>query len=202
MIRNIIMYLCNLLKFLVLLLFMNNVFAYEVGSDTKLKIPRFVSLKSDDANLRIGPSKKYPIILKFVNKNYPLEILDEYKDWRYVTDFKKNIGWIHKSLLKGNRSGILVNKSNKKFSDVYLYPNYKIIGRIYDGNLLNIYKCKINWCLIEINGHKGWIRKLNIWGVYNSEIYKDSWLQFIQEMYWEQIIFAVNAYNYLFDSSR
>ena len=76
MIRKIITYLYNILKFLVLLFFMNNVFAYELGSDTKLKIPRFVSLKSDDANLRVGPSKKYPIILKFVNKNYPLEILD------------------------------------------------------------------------------------------------------------------------------
>ena len=185
----------NIFIFILLLLFTNNVFASELGSNSKMEIPRFVSVKSNDANLRIGPSKKYPIILKFIIKNYPLEILDEHKDWRYVIDFEKNKGWIHKSLLKGDRNGILINKDNK-YTNVYSYPEFNIIGKIYNGNLFNIHKCKIDWCFIEIEDHKGWIKKSNIWGVYKSEIYKDSWFQFIEDIYWKQVFFILRIFKY------
>ena len=50
----------------------------KTGSVTGLDIPRFVSLKSDDANIRVGPSVNYPIKLKYVFQNLPLEIIDEF----------------------------------------------------------------------------------------------------------------------------
>ena len=43
---------------------------------------RYVSLKSNDANIRVGPSINYPIVIKFIQHNYPLKILEEYDDWR------------------------------------------------------------------------------------------------------------------------
>ncbi len=43
----------------------------NVGKETGLEIPRYVSLKSDDANIRVGPSKNYPIEIKYIKKNYP-----------------------------------------------------------------------------------------------------------------------------------
>ena len=54
----------------------NTSYSNEIGQVTKYKIPRFVSLKSDDVNLRIGSSTNYPIILKYVTKNMPVEITD------------------------------------------------------------------------------------------------------------------------------
>ena len=39
----------------------------EKGPVTNLELPRFVSLKSDDVNLRVGPSMNYPIKLKSVS---------------------------------------------------------------------------------------------------------------------------------------
>ena len=46
----------------------------NIGKETGLEIPRYVSLKSNDANIRVGPSKNYPIVIKYVNKNFPLKI--------------------------------------------------------------------------------------------------------------------------------
>ena len=74
----------------------------KTGSVTGLDIPRFVSLKSDDANIRVGPSVNYPIKLKYVFQNLPLEIIDEFDVWRKSKDHEGNIGWIHKSLIKGD----------------------------------------------------------------------------------------------------
>ena len=45
----------------------------NIGKETGLEIPRYVSLKSDDANIRVGPSKNYPIEIKYIKKNYPLK---------------------------------------------------------------------------------------------------------------------------------
>ena len=42
----------------------------NIGKETGLEIPRYVSLKSNDANIRVGPSKNYPIEIKFIKKNY------------------------------------------------------------------------------------------------------------------------------------
>ena len=47
-------------------------FSLEYGSETGLKIPRYVSIKSNDANVRIGPSINYPIVIKYVVENYPI----------------------------------------------------------------------------------------------------------------------------------
>ena len=83
----------------------------SLGEETGLKIPRYVSLKSNDANIRVGPSKNYPIVIKYIKKNYPLKIIEEYQDWRKVEDFNKNTGWIHKSLISGTRTGLIFQKT-------------------------------------------------------------------------------------------
>ena len=80
----------------------------ETGSVTGLEIPRFVSLKSDDVNLRVGPSTNYPIRLKYIFQNLPIEIIDEYDVWRKTRDYEGNVGWIHKGLIKGNRFGGMI----------------------------------------------------------------------------------------------
>ena len=90
----------------------------ETGEVTGYKLPRYVSLKSNESNLRIGPSKNYPIILKFTSQNYPVEIIDEYNNWRKIIDIDNNEGWLHKNLLKGKRFAIIkpydVNEINVK----------------------------------------------------------------------------------------
>ena len=43
----------------------------------------------------------------------PLKVLEEYEGWRKVEDFNQNIGWIHKSLISGIRTGIVLSNDNK-----------------------------------------------------------------------------------------
>ena len=66
--------------------------ANKIGSETGYEIPRFVSLKSNNVNLRIGSSKNYPIILKYVTKNLPIKIIEEYGSWRKIIDIENNQG--------------------------------------------------------------------------------------------------------------
>ena len=69
--------------------------AEELGSDTGWKLPRFVSLKSDEVNLRVGPSTKYPIVVKYIVKNLPIEIIEENNKWRRVkTSMGMKVGYL------------------------------------------------------------------------------------------------------------
>ena len=53
---------------IVLIISLYKVSNAEIGKETGLKIPRYISIKSNDANIRIGPSKNYPIVLKYIHK--------------------------------------------------------------------------------------------------------------------------------------
>ena len=158
----------------------------DIGKETGLEIPRYVSLKSNDANIRVGPSKNYPIEIKYIKKNYPLKVIEEYEEWRKVEDFKQNSGWIHKSLITGTRTGIILSSDNKTIKLLNTLDG-NVIGEIGKGNIVFLEKCKIDWCLVSSGNYKGWIDKKNIWGVKEKEIIKISFFQKFEDLYWKSV---------------
>src|SRR5262245_37242621 len=69
-----------------------------------LPLPRFASLRSDEANVRSGPGTRYPIDWVFRRKGMPVEIVAEYENYRKIRDWQGASGWVHQSLLTGKRS--------------------------------------------------------------------------------------------------
>ena len=51
-----------------------------------LPLPRFVSIKSDAANVRRGPGPDFPLLWQYQRRNLPLEIIGEYDGWRQIRD--------------------------------------------------------------------------------------------------------------------
>ena len=174
-----------IILFIAIITFTQNTSA-EIGKETGLEIPRYVSLKSNDANIRVGPSKNYPIEIKYIKKNFPLKVLEEYEEWRKVEDFKNNIGWIHKSLISGNRTGIVLSNNNKTIRLLNTLDG-NVIGEIGKGNIVYLEKCKIDWCLVSAGNFKGWMDKKYIWGVKQDEIIEISFLQRFEDLYWMSI---------------
>ena len=170
----------------ILIIIFSQVSNADIGKKTGLEIPRYISLKSNDANIRVGPSKNYPIEIKFIIKNYPLKVLEEYEEWRRVEDFKKNIGWIHKSLISGTRTGIVLSNDNKSIQLLNTVGG-NIIGEIGKGNIVFLEKCKIDWCLVSSGNYKGWIDKKHIWGVKEKEIIKINFFQGFEDLYWKSV---------------
>ena len=158
----------------------------DIGKETGLEIPRYVSLKSNDANIRVGPSKNYPIKIKYIKKNYPLKVLEEYAEWRKVEDFNNNIAWIHKSLISGTRTGIVLSNDNKTIKLLNTLSG-NVIGEIGMGNIVFLEKCKIDWCLVSLDDYEGWMDKNYIWGVKEKEIIKINIFQRFEDLYWKSI---------------
>ena len=157
-----------------------------IGQETGLEIPRYVSLKSNDANIRVGPSKNYPIEIKYIKNNYPLKVLEEYEDWRKVEDFQKNFGWIHKSLISGTRTGIVLSNDNRTIKLLNTLDG-NVIGEIGKGNIVFLEKCKIDLCLVSSRNYKGWVDKKYIWGVKEKEIININFFQRFEDFYWKSV---------------
>ena len=173
---------------LLILLYSNQIYAENIGKSTGFKIPRFVSLKSNNVNLRIGPSENYPIILNYNQKNLPVEIIKEHDLWRQIQDIEGNLGWILGSLLKGDRYGIIKSSSIEE-SKIFNFPKGVQIGTIGKNNIIKIKKCLTLWCLIQHQKIEGWVKKENIWGVYKTEIYNINFTQPLIEIYWNIMSF-------------
>ena len=160
-----------------------NLYASNLGAYSGYKLPRYVSLKSNNINLRIGSSTNYPIILKYNKKNLPLEIIDEFDVWRKVRDIEGNEGWILGSLLKGDRFAIIINQY-KILSKVYSKPYGKNLGLIGRSNIVKINNCLEDWCKIQHLEKKVWIKKENLWGVYKDEKINPSFFQPLINLIW------------------
>ena len=171
--------------FIIYLILINTSFtsAETLGNETGLKIPRFVSLKSDNSNLRVGPDENYPIQLRYIVANTPVEIIDEHKDWRKINDYEGNKGWLHKSLIKGKRFAI-VNTPYQADLQVLKKPKGKNIGKIGKRNILEVKTCLMNWCKIKYRKNTGWVNKLKLWGVYEKEIINIPFYQPIINIIW------------------
>ena len=162
----------------------SSVYAEILGIETGLIIPRFVSLKSNNSNLRVGPGENYPIKLKYIVANTPVEIIDEYNDWRKINDHKGNLGWLHKSLIKGNRYAIIQPVYNSS-AQIYNKPMGRLIGKIGKNNIVKINTCLLKWCLVSHSNNRGWITKNNLWGVYKKEKINIPFYQLIKNQIWK-----------------
>ena len=129
-----------------------------------LKIPRVVSLKNSLTYMRSGPGRKYPVILEIRQKGYPLKIIAEFNNWRRVVTSDKLTGWIHTQLLSSFRTGIILNTILlKKTPSDKSKAKAKLLPKL----IVNIIRCDLKWCKIEIVKEKtysGWIKKKSVWG--------------------------------------
>lgn len=138
------------------------------GPVTNLPIPRFVSLKAAEGNVRRGPSLTHRIDWVFKRRSMPLQITAEYGHWRRVQDRDGAGGWVHFSLISGNRT-VLVEQD---MVPVYSRPDpeSQVNATFELGVVAKLGACNKTWCRISAGGYRGWTSKENLWGVGPDEI--------------------------------
>jgi len=121
------------------------------------------SLKTSKANLRTGPGKKYPVKWIYIKKKWPVKIIAQHEHWRKIKTIGNIEGWFHKSQLSSKKTSIVMisnylRKKPRQISSKIAFLKKRLI--------VNIIKCKISWCKIEIQDRrfKGWFIKQHLWG--------------------------------------
>lgn len=145
---------------------------WRTGRETGLPIPRFVSLKAQSARMRIGPSFENPVKWLYTAPGLPMEIIEEYGNWRQVRDCDGISGWMHRSLLSARRTAIV---APWKVKPTGLYAGASqssgVAALLAPRVRLRINSCKEKWCNISVPEHRmsGFVDRSHLWGVYPSE---------------------------------
>jgi len=142
--------------------------AQERGPVTSLPLPRYVSMKADEGNVRRGPSLTQRIDWVFQRRDMPLQIVAEYGNWRQVRDRDGAGGWMHFMLLSGVRTVIVQDD----LAALHSQPDDRspIRARAESGVVARLGECQVDWCSISAEGNRGWVRKTQLWGVETGEV--------------------------------
>jgi SH3-like domain-containing protein len=144
----------------------------RLGSESKLPVPRFVSLKSGRINVRRGPGPDNQILWVFEKKGLPVEITAESGRWRRIRDREGDVGWVWHSMLDGRRTAVVTGHDGNT-APVALQaepdPSANVVAYAEVGVIAQIKLCKGAWCELQASGYEGWIPRSQIWGTYVGE---------------------------------
>jgi SH3-like domain-containing protein len=141
-----------------------------IDEPESLPLPRFVSVKADELNVRTGPGTRYPVRWVYYKKMLPMEIVDEYEHWRKVRDVEGESGWVHKSLLSGRRTAIIT--TNIAVMRARPDKNATPLLRLSREVILSTLECAKDWCQLQHENTRGWVAKAELWGAYPEEIFR------------------------------
>ena len=141
------------------------------NAQTGLPIPRFVSLRSNQVNLRTGPGTKYPVEWVYLKSDLPVEITEEFETWRRIKDSEGREGWIFQSMLSGRRTvrvtrdALLLRAAN---------ANALPLAKVEKGAVGKLTTCPagIFLCKVDFGSFQGWLPKESLWGVYKNEVFE------------------------------
>ena len=139
-----------------------------IGPETNLPLPRFVSLRANEANVRRGPSLSHRIDWVFKRRDMPLQVIAEYGHWRRVIDRDGQGGWVHYRMLSGARTVVIENDQTALRSRPE--DNALENAMLDPGVVARLEECTPDWCELTAGGYRGWVPKSALWGVADAEI--------------------------------
>lgn len=138
------------------------------GPVTNLPLPRFVSMKASEGNVRRGPSLSHRIDWVYKRRDLPLRITAEHGHWRRVEDRDGMGGWVHYSLLSGVRTVLVEQDMLPLHSKAD--PKSTVVARLELGVVARLGECTLEWCELRSGGYEGWAPKVRLWGVEPDEL--------------------------------
>jgi len=145
--------------------------AENVGPQSGLPMPRFVSLKADRVNVRAGPTREHHVAWVYTHAGLPVEITAEYGNWRRIRDWEGSEGWVYHSLLSGRRTALVTPKNKGDLVPVHDAPRAEspVVARLEAGVQASLKQCNGAWCELAAAKFEGWVEQYRIWGAYPSE---------------------------------
>lgn len=141
-------------------------------SGSGLPLPRYVSLRAGEVNLRTGPGVQYPVDWVYRKSGLPLEVVAEYKTWRKVRDWEGSQGWVHQTMLSSKRGFIVTGGTRNVLANAQ--PGARPVARLQAGVSGRLVACPSSstFCRVEVEGFEGWLNRAEFWGVLKGETFE------------------------------
>jgi SH3-like domain-containing protein len=127
------------------------------------KTPYWVSIKGEEARMRTGPGKDYPVKWVYKRQLLPLKVVAVYEDWRKIEDPDGDQGWMHVSLVTPNRTALVTGSGVASLRDSP-EATARIAWRVEPGVVGRVDDCQKGWCRLDVSGRSGYIEAERLWG--------------------------------------
>lgn len=154
-------------------------FAQENKNPSGFSLPRFVSVRSEPTNVRVGPGTQYDVAWVFVKSELPVEIIQEFDTWRKIRDLDGTEGWVHKSLLTGHRMAYIApwNADAKVPLRARGQSEARVRAWLTSNYLVSVEGCDGQYCAVSAKNtgddgrstYTGYVEQSVLWGVYPNE---------------------------------
>lgn len=127
------------------------------------EVPYWASLRSDEVNMRVGPSEDFPIAWVYKRKGLPIKVVRVVDGWRLVRDPDGEQGWIIARLLSPQRAALVTGEG---LAEMRAEPDAAAALRwkVEPGVTGVLDECENGWCRFDVAGRAGWIRSERLWG--------------------------------------
>jgi len=118
-----------------------------------LPLPRFVSLRSGRVNVRIGPDARlHAVAWTYMRQGLPVEIIEEYDNWRRIRDSEGDGGWVDQAFLSGRRTVMPAPWIEGRSLVMRQQPSETgvKVAEIEAGVIGHVRQCRQGWCEIDI----------------------------------------------------
>lgn len=126
-------------------------------------VPYWASIRSEEVNMRVGPSERYQIDWVYKRKGLPLKVVRLKDGWRLVRDHEGTQGWIISRLLDPKRTAMVtdgepvaIRAEPAEGAELRWKAEAGVIGDLGD--------CEAGWCEFNVAGRSGWVRQERLWG--------------------------------------
>lgn len=150
--------------------------APRLGGDSRLPVPRYESIATQEAFGRRGPGKDHRIDWVYRVRGLPVRVIEEAESWRKVRDPAGDEAWIHASRLSPNRTVYV--KDTAEAPGLVLRtaprPEARPVAYLKRGVVAALNQCLGGWRKVTAgeNGASGWVPAETLWGADDCDLPK------------------------------
>ncbi|MDJ0977827.1 MAG: SH3 domain-containing protein [Erythrobacter sp.] len=135
----------------------------ETASAQGREPPYWASLRYDETNMRVGPSREYHIEWVYRRKGLPVRVLRSRDEWDLVQDPEGTQGWISGSQLSRTRTVLITGNAIVALREEPQAAS-RLLWRAEPGVVAQLLRCQKDWCEIDASGRTGWVKASQLWG--------------------------------------
>ncbi len=138
--------------------------AQSADTPSGFPVPRFVSLKSEKTNGRIGPSLQHETRWLVQREGLPVLVIAESGEaWRKIRDPEGDEMWVHALRVSGRATAIVTAGAPldvRRSAD----PASDLKARLAPGVIVEILSCEAARCRVKAEGQRGFVDAGRLWG--------------------------------------
>ncbi|MCR2833716.1 SH3 domain-containing protein [Parerythrobacter lacustris] len=133
------------------------------GSAQDREVPYWATIKTDELNMRVGPSVEYKIAWVYKRKGLPVKVIRVVEGWRLIRDHDGDEGWVTANLLSAERGGLVVGEGLVAMRESPSSAS-KLRWNAQPGVVGKLGECEAGWCRFDVAGRAGWVEAGRLWG--------------------------------------